>query len=288
MARRRGLGKLSRGLGLALCAVLVSAGLASAEGGAGPRTRGALEFSVLGGGYFFDNKKYDNGFFLGGRLGYWWTEAFSTELGWDGLDTEWDDTGKDASWNQVHLDLLYHFGKGSPLRPYLVLGGGFANQNAPTQEGIDTDIAWTYGAGIKYFLTPWLAARADLRQVAVFDRDDKFFNEMVSVGLSVVLGTKPAPAAAAPLDSDGDGVADNLDRCPGTPRGTPVDANGCPKDSDGDGVADNLDRCPGTPPGTPVDANGCPKDSDGDGVADNLDRCPGTPPGTPVDANGCP
>jgi OmpA-OmpF porin, OOP family len=38
-----------------------------------------------------------------------------------------------------------------------------------------------------------------------------------------------------------------------------VDATGCPlaRDSDGDGVPDNLDRCPGTPAGTPVDQVGC-------------------------------
>ena len=37
-----------------------------------------------------------------------------------------------------------------------------------------------------------------------------------------------APAMAPDLDSDGDGVVDRLDRCPGTPSGTKVDANGCP------------------------------------------------------------
>ncbi|WP_281649173.1 OmpA family protein [Parendozoicomonas sp. Alg238-R29] len=31
-----------------------------------------------------------------------------------------------------------------------------------------------------------------------------------------------------------------------------------PKDSDGDGVPDSLDKCPGTPPGTRVGAEGCP------------------------------
>ncbi|HWW39780.1 OmpA family protein, partial [Pedobacter sp.] len=30
------------------------------------------------------------------------------------------------------------------------------------------------------------------------------------------------------------------------------------KDSDGDGVADKLDKCPGTPSGTVVDGSGCP------------------------------
>ena len=58
-------------------------------------------------------------------------------------------------------------------------------------------------------------------------------------------------------------------------------------DSDGDGVTDDKDECPGTPPGVKVDAVGCPLDSDGDGVPDFLDKCPGTPAGAPVDSDGC-
>jgi OOP family OmpA-OmpF porin len=40
---------------------------------------------------------------------------------------------------------------------------------------------------------------------------------------------KPAPMAAAPkpMDSDKDGVTDNLDQCPNTPMGATVDARGC-------------------------------------------------------------
>lgn len=38
----------------------------------------------------------------------------------------------------------------------------------------------------------------------------------------------PAPEAVEVLDSDGDGVADNADRCPDTARGTNVDRRGCP------------------------------------------------------------
>ncbi|MEJ2575523.1 MAG: OmpA family protein [Gammaproteobacteria bacterium] len=58
-------------------------------------------------------------------------------------------------------------------------------------------------------------------------------------------------------DSDGDGVPDDVDACPGTPAGVAVDARGCPRDSDGDGVPDYLDKCPGTPSGAKVDADGC-------------------------------
>ncbi|BBO87820.1 OmpA family protein [Desulfosarcina ovata] len=60
------------------------------------------------------------------------------------------------------------------------------------------------------------------------------------------------------IDSDGDGVGDMMDKCPGTPAGVKVDAAGCPLDSDKDGVPDYLDKCPGTPAGTKVDSTGCP------------------------------
>jgi len=59
-------------------------------------------------------------------------------------------------------------------------------------------------------------------------------------------------------DSDGDGVFDNLDKCPRTPAGVKVDQDGCPLDTDGDGVYDYLDKCPGTPAGVKVDQDGCP------------------------------
>jgi OOP family OmpA-OmpF porin len=63
--------------------------------------------------------------------------------------------------------------------------------------------------------------------------------------------------AAKPLDSDGDGVYDNLDRCPNTPAGVNVDAQGCPLDTDGDGVYDCFDECPDTPGGAKVNEQGC-------------------------------
>jgi OOP family OmpA-OmpF porin len=43
----------------------------------------------------------------------------------------------------------------------------------------------------------------------------------------VYLAAAPADVAAAPRDSDGDGVMDDADQCPGTPAGVEVDARGC-------------------------------------------------------------
>ncbi|MEL7251209.1 MAG: DUF6089 family protein [Bacteroidota bacterium] len=72
-------------------------------------------------------------------------------------------------------------------------------------------------------------------------------------------------------DSDNDGIADDVDKCPQTPGISAT--SGCP-DADLDGIADNRDGCPDVA-GDPK-FNGCP-DTDDDGVADNQDNCPNTP-----------
>jgi outer membrane protein OmpA-like peptidoglycan-associated protein len=91
-------------------------------------------------------------------------------------------------------------------------------------------------------------------------------------------------------DSDGDGVADKIDKCPATTNGVVVDRSGCPLDTDHDGVPDGLDDCPSTDrmAGVDVDLFGCEVDSDFDGVADYRDACPHNAIGAEVDETGCP
>src|SRR5690606_25689548 len=57
-----------------------------------------------------------------------------------------------------------------------------------------------------------------------------------------------------PVDTDGDGVNDDVDVCPGTPAGTEVDETGCP-------IVDPVNPTP-----TPVPGDG--GDGDGDGGSD--------------------
>lgn len=101
-------------------------------------------------------------------------------------------------------------------------------------------------------------------------------------------------------DSDGDGVSDCSDSCPGTPAGASVNGSGCacsqlnPGDSDSDGVPNCIDLCPNTLAGQTVNASGCScgqitpiSDIDQDGVSDCADSCPNTAPGSVVDEVGC-
>jgi outer membrane protein OmpA-like peptidoglycan-associated protein len=90
------------------------------------------------------------------------------------------------------------------------------------------------------------------------------------------------------LDTDGDGVPDDIDRCPLDPEDKDgfQDEDGCPDpDNDGDGIVDAMDACPNDP--GPLENRGCPVvDHDGDGVPDWDDRCPDQ--AGPPDNGGCP
>jgi outer membrane protein OmpA-like peptidoglycan-associated protein len=104
-----------------------------------------------------------------------------------------------------------------------------------------------------------------------------------SAGASLGLNKKSkeeAPVLFIPIDTDGDGIADEDDDCPEI-AGLP-ELKGCP-DTDGDGIADKNDECPKV--AGLVQFNGC-EDRDGDGIADNKDECPDV--AGLAKFNGCP
>ncbi len=265
--------------------------------------QGAITLSPHLGAYLFEgNQNINSGPVYGLGIGVNLTDRISIEGVFDWVDTDsiTSDKRPYVKTSLYRLDGLYHFNldANKDLVPYLSIGAGAIKIN-DNPGGSDADYIANYGGGIKYFITESLAARGEIRHIIDFE-DDVYNNLIYTFGLTYLIGGKgkevvPSPAPAlimeatpALSDSDGDGIADNLDKCPGTPMGVSVDSRGCPLDSDKDGVYDYLDKCPGTPAGIKVDNAGCPLDRDGDGVYDYKDKCPGTPKGTPVDSNGCP
>ncbi len=97
-------------------------------------------------------------------------------------------------------------------------------------------------------------------------------------------------------DKDGDGLKDNVDKCPTEPEDKDgfQDDDGCPDpDNDGDGIPDVTDKCPNEPEDKDgfQDDDGCPDlDNDGDGLSDKVDQCPNDPEDKDnfEDDDGCP
>lgn len=147
------------------------------------------------------------------------------------------------------------------------------------------------GLGVEYAWDNGFAVRGDLES---FDEDAA----LLTVGLlyrfgkqktehQTVVAEKVEPEEIKVMDSDGDGVSDDLDQCPQTEPGMTVDNQGCELDSDNDGVVNRKDQCPATAVGLPVDNQGCELDSDNDGVVDSNDQCPASPADIGVDEKGC-
>jgi OOP family OmpA-OmpF porin len=266
---------------------------------------GSVSITPYIGGYLFEgNQDLKHAPVFGLRGGYNFTKHLGLEGYFHYVKSEFKDLpgNPDMKVFGFGIDGLYHFMPESRLVPFLAAGVSNSHYD-PEGMGNRNKLTLNYGGGLKYFLTENVALRADVRHVMPLN--DRYNDLLYTFGVTfafggekkkampVVAATRAAePAAAAPVavvrDSDGDGVPDNQDKCPGTPAGVKVDKDGCPLDSDGDGVPDYLDKCPGTPAGVKVDKDGCPLDSDKDGVYDYLDKCPGTPAGVKVDKDGCP
>ena len=284
----------------AFCSLIVVGILFAAVSGFAEMRAGAYSISPYIGMYKFEgNLDLDSGPTYGVRLGYDFTKHFGLEADLGYVDTKYTEFAPDRYTDvyNYRLEALYHFFPDKKLVPFVAAGiGGQSMNYKNTSKSNSTHFAGDYGVGLKYFLTENVALRTDLRHILGFASIEN--NLAWTFGLTFLFGgSKPVAektvvreAAAAPvvLDTDGDGVPNDRDKCLDTPAGVKVDLDGCPLDMDGDGVYDYLDKCPDTPRGVKVDANGCPLDTDGDGVYDYLDKCPGTKKGVKVDANGCP
>ncbi|MDX1504115.1 MAG: OmpA family protein [Spongiibacter sp.] len=246
--------------------------------------------ALPGGGTSDVETEYDADGAFGISLGYKFASAWRAELEYRDGENEVENGNGDLSVEQLLVNFWYDFNQGERLRPYLGFGIGMADMEV---NGASDDVTiGQLGAGLNYHLTPRVVLDAGYRYAMSEDptfKSDTSRLETEYEAQSLLLGLRFNffDAQYGPKDADGDGVFDNADQCPGTPRGVQVDSVGCPLDGDKDGVADYLDKCPNTPAGEEVDEQGCSLDSDGDGVVNRNDACPDTAPGTPVMSNGC-
>jgi len=249
------------------CASLVLAGSSSVAMAATDTSGSAYDNYVYFGGFYMradkeripanqsnDSFGYQAG--IGTRLtkNLWVEGQFfgdTVETG-SGTQTDYYQTG-------LGVDLQYALGQRSEFTPYIAVGaGGVFNDIAG---GANDKISPYANVGLGFTKSilglEALRLRGELR--AVYDHYDNGTNEgfidyRAAVGLEMALGNKQpevvvkevpvekvvvkevpvervvvkeVPAAPVSLDDDGDGVINERDKCPNTPRGARVDGNGC-------------------------------------------------------------
>jgi len=284
-------------------------------------------FTLRGGIYSPEsdgNDGFDTGSALEIAFGHYFNRNFALELGLGYLETDAVFSGFDPLFlgnfredDGITIMPLTLTAKGvypfrENLELYALVGGGLyyadfeSSISSSFLGSLSRDDSYTplgahVGLGFNYRITPRLSLGVEGKHFWTDGKinyspayiDPDLDGYIVTAGVTFLFGGEkkkelpPPEVVSPPKDSDGDGILDDMDRCPGTPAGVKVDRSGCPLDSDGDGVYDDSDECPDTPRGVRVDQKGCPLDSDGDGIIDSSDRCPRTPKGATVNEYGC-
>lgn len=265
--------------------ILGVAGIATCE-----NKPNAFTVSPFIGGHLFEgDQNLEHGFSAGVGIGYNFDKTWGVEGVVNYINTETLTGDNNVDGFLYRVDGLYHFNPYGKILPYVAAGVGGISLH-PKNGDNDLDLLINYGAGVKYFINDIIMLRGDIRHIVSFD--DTHHNLAYTLGLAFLFDGKKEKKAVKQtpqiVDSDGDGVNDNIDRCQNTPAGVEVNSFGCPFDTDEDGVHDYLDKCPDTPKDMNVDSDGCTLDNDGDGIYDSMDQCPDTPADVVVDLNGCP
>ena len=200
------------------------------------------------------------------------------------VQTGFSDDAGHIRYKSVIPNLWFDFNANGRLKPYF--GGGYGwgeiyvndlnyqgTRSASNGQHEDGDV-FQVGAGLAFDVTSKLTMSLDWRHQNsevfrlnfVDNSPTRTINEdyrseaLVFTARYAFFHRDPAPPAppppppapvqvvqpTGPVDSDGDGIPDDLDKCPDTPPGVKVDENGCP-----------LPECKDPVPGQPVNLEGC-------------------------------
>ncbi|MBL0025017.1 MAG: OmpA family protein [Saprospiraceae bacterium] len=236
-----------------------------------------IDFQTPNGGEFTKFNDYRHGFEIGYQRQLGNKAALAIPARYGVIDSHPDSVNclKKRIYS-LDAQFQYHFTEaGKRIIPYVVAGVGGLYDDS----NIDLQIPAGLGFYVKVAPKAFIHFQSEYR----YSFEDKKSNLQHGLGFTYLFGKtkeEPPKQEIKLLDSDNDGIPDELDLCPHDFGSK--DLNGCP-DKDGDGIADYMDKCPDTK--GLKEFGGCP-DTDGDGIPDNEDECPNV--SGVVSNKGCP
>ena len=198
--------------------VVIGSMVAATSFGALAQGQGAVEVEAFGKHYFSDSSRgfEDEGELYGAGASYFLTDDVSLGLSYG----EYHDVTSDDPVNGSHknikgsltsLDAAYHFGApGVGLRPYVSAGVAHQSIGQAARSGRDHSTYANIGAGLKYYFTENLFAKASVDGMHNIDRGDSEWMAGVGVGLNFGGGARqvaaveptPEPAPAPIVDTE--------------------------------------------------------------------------------------
>lgn len=160
------------------------------------------------------------------------------ELGYDrSSGVDYDASILDTSFNRYYGNLIKEYKMTPESALYALIGIGYEDVKNEQFDNKDSMFA-QYGGGVKYWMNENFALKAEVRHAFKAHNGDN--NLFYSLGFVIPFDAKAKPVIAQAskptsllatkvVDTDNDGVYDDKDQCPNTPKGTVVDAFGCPK-----------------------------------------------------------
>jgi OmpA-OmpF porin, OOP family len=184
---------------------------------------------------------------VGVRVSKELVDALSLRLGFEySDDAEYKGSNHTTDISKYVLDAVYDFKNSTNFTPFIFVGGGYEKVNNKKND-FDSQAIWNGGLGLSYALTDVVSLFTEAKYTHKVETEDK--DKTIGLGISMKFGgEKPAPVqiqeeikpqpkevvkqaepkkVIAPLDGDKDGVIDELDKCPQTPKGLAVDKDGC-------------------------------------------------------------
>jgi OOP family OmpA-OmpF porin len=139
--------------------------------------------------------------------------------------TNYDIFNKKGNLSRGLLNLEHNFESNTKLIPYIFGGTGYQLVDENDKDALVIDA----GLGSRYFLNKNFAFFAEARVLRDFGLDKYHFGVLGGIVYNFGEEKKVKVVEENPklIDSDGDGVADYLDKCPNTSKGMKVDKNGC-------------------------------------------------------------